>query len=210
MKFFLNTKKYWSSPDFCLSVLRSGAAFLFVLFLNYYAVRWATQLAGEPIDDLFFTLLPLRDTSLLDYYLALYVQYVATIWAFIESRRLPFFLWSLAALILTRAWFINLTHLGLPEGGVPTLSFFTQGGDLFFSGHVALPYLTALVYWEYRPVRYIFLGLAILMGIEVLIGRQHYSIDVFAAPFITYGVYCLVQKFFSFNKQSVMTETVGE
>ena len=202
MIFLSNAKKYWANPEYCLSILKSGTIFSLSLLLNYYAVRLATRQAGEPVDDLFFMLLPMADTSFLDYYLALYVQYAATLWAFVESRRLPFFLWTLSMLIVVRAWFINLTHLGIPEGGVPTVSFFTQGGDLFFSGHVALPYLVALVYWEYKPVRYIFLGLSILMGIEVLVGRQHYSIDVFAAPFITYGVYCLVRKFFLINENS--------
>src|SRR5258708_19171404 len=44
--------------------------------------------------------------------------------------------------------------------------------------------------------RRFFLVLAFLFGISVLLAHVHYSIDVFAAPFITYGVFVITSRLF--------------
>ncbi len=193
---FSHTRLFFRDPVYCLEVLKSAAFFAAALILNYFAVRWATATAGPAVPDLLLDWLPMRDTRVIDYYGTLYLEYAVLFYALVQAGRLPFFLKALTALIVTRALFINLTHLGIPAGAEPTISFFTQGGDLFFSGHVALPFLAALVYWEFRKIRLIFLVGTLIMAGEVLLGHQHYSIDVLAAPFITYGIYRLVSKMF--------------
>jgi hypothetical protein len=60
--------------------------------------------------------------------------------------------------------------------------------DLFFSAHTALPYLAFLLVrgtW----IRLSFLLISLLLASAVLLGRLHYSIDVFAAFFITYALH---------------------
>ncbi len=189
--------KYWRDPVFGLNFLKAGSFFAFAIIVNYYAVRYATTHAGPSVPDAVLDIIPMMDTWQIDYYLAMYLLYAAFLFAVFLPQHLLFLLQSLSLLIVTRSVFINLTHLGIPAGTTPTMSFFTQGGDLFFSGHVAMPFLAALVFWDIRPIRYFFLFAAAFMGGEVLLGHQHYAIDVFAAPFITYGVFVISQKVFS-------------
>jgi len=73
--------------------------------------------------------------------------------------------------------------------------FFT-GDDLFFSGHVGLTYLMALLLWDTPRLRYIYLAISIMFAAVVLLGHLHYSIDVFAAYFITYSIYILSTRLF--------------
>lgn len=186
----------WQQSAFLLSLLQALSLAAFALTVNYFAVRYATSFAGPAVPDIVFRYIPRMEFMWLDSYGALYLEYAILIFAVIRTRSLVFFLKSMAVLILVRDVFINMTNLGIPEGTVPTTSFFTQGGDLFFSGHTALPIMAALVFWHMPKVRYFMIGIAILLGTEVLIGRQHYSIDVFAAPFIVYGVYEICRRVF--------------
>ncbi len=74
----------------------------------------------------------------------------------------------------------------------PLIDSIAYGGgvfakDLFFSGHVAT--LTLLALLEDRPwVKVLIILGAVLVGWLLLIQRVHYSIDVMAAPFFTYGI----------------------
>jgi hypothetical protein len=121
---------------------------------------------------------------------------------------IPFALKSAALFILIRSAFITLTHLG----PFPTHSYINQeaffsplnlGSDFFFSGHTGLPYLMALVFWEYKFIRNVCLAASVVFGVSVLLGHLHYSIDVFSAYFITYSIFHISQKFFA--KDYVMT-----
>jgi membrane-associated phospholipid phosphatase len=74
------------------------------------------------------------------------------------------------------------------------------GGDLFFSGHTGLPFLIALIYWDHKTYRIIFITLAAIFGSVALMGHLHYSIDVFAAFFITYAIYHIAMQIFKKDK----------
>jgi len=107
-------------------------------------------------------------------------------------------------LIIIRSFFMTLTHLKTPldaiygvfPGAISLLAF---QNDLFFSGHTAVPFLGFLVYRGHK-IRWLFLLGSIIMGITVLLMHQHYTIDVFAAYFITYGTYKLAKFFSPFKK----------
>ena len=94
---------------------------------------------------------------------------------------------------IVRSIFVSFTHLRAPLDAVsftfpwPFNQFVFQN-DLFFSGHVALP-LVGFFVFKGEKIRYMFLGLSILMAFTVLAMHRHYSIDVFAAYFIVYGTY---------------------
>jgi membrane-associated phospholipid phosphatase len=101
-----------------------------------------------------------------------------------------------ALLLLTRSFFINLTHIGIFPDSIPLSSSVTYGGDLFFSGHTAFCVLSALIFWEKPILRYSFFTLAVVLGLGAILGHYHYSIDVFSAPFFAYGIYIISKKFF--------------
>jgi len=103
---------------------------------------------------------------------------------------------------LLRACFIILTPLGMPDEqhqkiATSMLQSITYGGnDFFFSGHVAFPFLLALIFWKNRFMRIIYLLLAALLGAAVLAEHVHYSIDVFGAPFVVYCIWAAYNKYF--------------
>jgi hypothetical protein len=97
--------------------------------------------------------------------------------------------------------FVSLTHIGpyptklVLESNL--LDFITTGNDLFFSGHTGLPFLIALIYWDHVYIRRLFIIASIVFGAVVLLSHLHYSIDVFAAFFITYAIYHIALLVFS-------------
>lgn len=172
------------------------------LIVNYITGLYATRNAGNSVTDLLLNNLPVFDVDVFFVYsaIALLVFIIVLIWR--EPERLPFVIKSIALFVLIRAIFITFTHLGPIPDGIPLPSdnpirWFTFGGDFFFSGHTGLPFLMALIFWEEKIIRYILLATSILFGAVVLLGHLHYSIDVFAAFFITYGIADLAKKFFA-------------
>ncbi len=123
---------------------------------------------------------------------------------FFKPEIVPFGLKTFSILILLRCGFINLTHIGPPVGffydgmkvGGSVIADLLFRNDLFFSGHTAYPYLGFLVFKESK-IRWVLLAGSILMAITVLLMHVHYSIDVFAAYFITYGTYRLSDMIFN-------------
>ena len=89
-----------------------------------------------------------------------------------------------------RSWHIS-RHRSLR-----TMRISNTHNDLFFSGHVGLPFLVALIFWRYTYLRYYFLLFALIASVTVLLGHLHYSIDVFSAFFITYGIFEIAKRFF--------------
>lgn len=182
-----------------VGVVVFGYIFLFLCYdINVIAGKVATRFAGPPIPDTLFDFLPKMNTSFIHDTLSTGFFYTRNFLLLLFPTRILFAIFSLGTLTLTRALFINMTHLGIPDGAHPIMSGGTFGGDLFFSGHVAYPFLLALVFWDIRFLRFSFLALTFLFGASSILGRYHYTIDVFAAPFITYGVYILCKKLFEF------------
>ena len=79
----------------------------------------------------------------------------------------------------------------------PFVQFFAKGDiltkDLFFSGHTGTLFLIFLLA-ENKTLKTIFLILTLMVGTAVLLQHVHYSIDVFVAPFVTYGSYKIIKK----------------
>ncbi len=78
---------------------------------------------------------------------------------------------------------------------------FTFGSDLFFSAHAGLPFLMALIFWQNKKLRYIFIALSLIFGAVVLLGHYHYTIDVLSAFFITFGIYRIAINLFKKDYQ---------
>ncbi len=121
-----------------------------------------------------------------------------------QQEKLPFTMKSYALLLTVRACFILLTNFGPPDGhiyqfveaGSSVIDEFSFKNDLFFSGHTAVPFLAFLLFRESK-IRFVFLFSTIIQAITVLLMHVHYSIDVFAAPFITYGIYAFSNHIFN-------------
>ena len=189
-------------PTTLREYLVGGTALAAAMLINLAAGKMADA-AGEAAGtspDLLLGWLPHRDTSVLFIYgftfFLLWLSYAAVRY---ERRRIPRILWAYAVLVIVRSFFIILTPMNVPPGqavvaGDPLFEvfgrFLTFKHDLFFSSHTALPFLAFLLFrgpW----VRLSFLAISLVLGATVLVGRFHYSIDVFAAFFITYGLHKL-------------------
>ena len=128
-----------------------------------------------------------------------------------QPKKIPFVLKSIALFVFIRSIFITLTHIGpFPDETLfssnPARWFnkFAFGGDLFFSAHTGLPFLMSLVFWDNKTLRYIFIVTAAFFGAIVLLGHFHYSIDVFAAFFITYAIFHMAE--FIFEKDRLVSK----
>jgi hypothetical protein len=110
-----------------------------------------------------------------------------------RPNRLPFALKSMALFLLIRSVFVALTHIAPspidPQKPAPFFNSIFYGSDQFFSGHTGLPFLAALAFWHIPQWRAFYLALTAFFGSIVLLGHYHYSIDVLAALFITYGIF---------------------
>jgi len=123
----------------------------------------------------------------------------------LRPRYLLFGMKAIALFIIFRAFFISLTHIGVyPAGfspgsnnmGYDFYKLTTFQGNLFFSGHTGFPFLIALIFWDNNFLRRSYLILTVAFAAAVLLAHVHYSIDVFAAPFIVYGVFVITAKLF--------------
>lgn len=196
-------KQYWTQKKYQSSSLVGLVLFLASLVANRYASFYATAQASNPVTDLLLDNLPVMRVEWI-------VNDVAALFGFSmlflilwQPRRIPFILKAIALFIFIRSGFITFTHLApFPERVYLDPSDFfgtlTYGGDYFFSGHTGMSFLFALIYWQEKWVRYFCLGISALLSIGVILGHLHYSIDVFAAFFITYGVFVLAQRFFPY------------
>lgn len=175
--------------------------FVVSLVINYVAGEYASAQAGSAVRDIILDQLPVFNvTGIFVYGIAAFFGLVAVLIVW-ELHKSPFVLKSISLFILVRSFFIILTHIGpsLPMAYLSINSianYFTFTGDLFFSAHTGLPFLLTLIFWENKLLRFVFLAFSLGLGIVVLLGHLHYSIDVFSAFFITYGIFEISKKIF--------------
>ncbi len=179
-----------------------GLFLLIVSFIiNNYASLYATQMANKAVSDLILDNINMYDVSIIHVYAALSFWLIFILHTVLyRPGSIPFISKTAALFILVRSCFICLTHIGAPINNltIPSFSsFFIYNGDLFFSGHVGGPFLLALIFWHQARLRYFYLLTTLFFAYIVLAGHIHYSIDVAAAPFITYCVYQFALYFFS-------------
>jgi membrane-associated phospholipid phosphatase len=207
--YFKNWKKLLGNPGYLSSLIFGVICLVFSYFFYQVVIRYVDSFRNlPPLGDFIHDLLPIADMRFVYIYGLILAVFTLIVYIIIwRPHLLPFFLKLIAFVYITRSFFIMLTHLGPPAGFfLPMVAGDFQGlpiddllhtNDLFFSGHVAYPFMAALlVRKENRFLYYMFLAISVLMGFTVLIMRVHYSIDVFAAFFIVYGVYSATYYFF--------------
>lgn len=206
---------FWTRAH--LRSLWGGLALLaLALVVQIVLGRFSSRVAvnAAPVRDLFLDNLPLIDLT------PLIVGGAMALWVFacglliVHPRRLLFAMKAIALYIISRAFFFSLTHVGPyplayspgPHNhGYGLYHLITFQGNFFYSGHTAFPFLLALIFWDERYLRYIFLFLSAFFGITVILAHVHYSIDVFAAPFIIYGMFAVTERLFPQDRALLAT-----
>ena len=193
-------RHYAPQREFRVSVVLSILTFIASLVVVFYAIGYATESASNSVTDIVLSNVPLFDVDgLFVYGTGLLIVFIGLL-VFAHPKRIPFALHSMALFFFIRAGFISLTHLApFPIETVSTFDLGTLtsrmffGGDLFFSGHVGITFLFALLFWKEKNIRIIFLLWSAFFSVVVLLGHLHYSIDVASAFFITYGIFHIAE-----------------
>jgi len=193
---------YFRDRFFLKSFLGSWILLGVSLVINFYATVYATERASNPVTDIILNNIRVYDVDMIFLYGPVLLFVFLLYLLIVNPQKLPFVLKSISLFVLIRSGFITMTHVGpFPTRLIldPTsfIAHFTSGNDLFFSGHTGLPFLLALIFWQNKRLRPIFVGFSILFGAVVLLGHLHYSIDVMSAFFITYAIYHLAKYFFA-------------
>ena len=169
--------------------------------------RFSSRVAVDApsVRDIFLDNLPLVNLSPVIVGGAIVLWVSAWVLLIVKPRYLIFSTKAIALYVISRAFFFSLTHIGpyplqyapsVHNEGYRFYHLITFSGNFFYSGHTAFPFLLALIFWDNKYLRYLFLILTVFFGASVLLAHVHYSIDVFAAPFIVYGMYIITAKLF--------------
>jgi hypothetical protein len=195
-----------------------AAAYIVEHYANLYAIDLASRPTSHHVGDLLLDNLPVINLNFMIIEGALLAIALGMIFVLLRPRYILFCIKTIALFIMTRAIFTSLTHVGIyPQHIAPGLGFFDgvylylnlQTG-FFFSGHTGLPFLMGLIFWEERRARIAFLLLSALGAAAVLFAHVHYSIDVFAAPFMAFGIFEMSKRFFASDYKLAMdTHTKG-
>jgi hypothetical protein len=194
-------KFFWSQKHFLLNVFLGLLLLTASLFTTYYANFYTTIHASNSVTDIILDNIPIVNVDVVYSEGATVFLIILLIIALYEPRRIPFELKSIALFYLVRSAFVILTHLGPPPfesylDPTDLIHKLSSGDDLFFSMHTGLPFLMALIFWDEKKFRYLFLFFTIVGAATVLLGHLHYSIDVFSAFFISFGIFHASKKIF--------------
>lgn len=183
-------------------ILLSLVFLIIAVYLNLLAGNYVNRTKGVVAPDLILDYLPVVNLTFFYSYGMILVLVTLFLYPLLfKIHKLHDTISQFSLLIMTRSIFICFTHLTPPAGALPItspnfLSPFFFNNDLFFSGHTAVPFLGFLLFKDSK-IKYFFLASSIVLASVVLLMREHYTIDVFSAFFITYGTFIIGEKFFS-------------
>jgi hypothetical protein len=191
---------FWKDRTILYHTFLSVGLLAISLYLIYFARIYTSDYLDNVVPDLILDHVPVIDVSYIFFqgaFLLIVSLAAILIW---EPRYIPFALEASALFAFARSFFMVMTHLSAPateyykyvehEHHVTNVVFtLSSGNDLFFSGHAGFPFLLALVFWQRRYIRWFYLCCSFIGSVAVLLGHLHYSIDVFSAYFIAFGVY---------------------
>lgn len=186
--------KWWVATVAIATVL------LLLSYTLYTKLGWVADQRALPVgDDWLLRRLPLVDTlPILSWGWFGLHAYAGAAAAAYSPKRVPFLLFTLALYIAVRSAFVFLSPIGAPHGMVDMrlhdflfsriLGTWTFTNEFIFSGHTSIPFLFCL-FFRTRGLKTLMLAGSVLMGMCVLLSRNHYTVDVLAAYLVTYSIY---------------------
>jgi PAP2 superfamily C-terminal len=174
-----------------------------LLYLPHYFHSVIGPRPGWQLQDPILNLFIPQDFSVLIFTLIYLSLFIVLLGLIKKPYLISLGLGSYLVVTIARMITMYLFTLEPPDGIIvlqdPFIDRLAYGGnvftkDLFFSGHMATLTLLGLV--EERPwAKRIVVGCTLVAGVLIIIQRVHYTIDVLAAPVITYGIIKLVNQF---------------
>ncbi len=185
----------------------------------FYSDNYASLSASNSVTDIILSNTRVYEVSGVFVYGGVLLVTCLTLLIIMRPRYLPFTIKAIAFLYFVRSITVSLTHIGAyPYRATldassyfitsPLFRMYFTGDDLFFSGHVAFPFLMSLIFWDTVVLRIVFLTASIIFAVAVLLGHFHYSIDVFSAYFITYCIYLMARRVFRKDFVRITEHTV--
>jgi len=176
----------------------AAALIIFAIAITLYLLAgdYVSEHAGIAVPDLILDSIGPYDLGFI--FVWLYILVIALFLIhpiIINPREFPYILNMFSLFIAVRSWFILFTHLIPPHDAIivhfPSyFNLLNFSNDMFFSGHAGLTFLGFLIYRRYsKTMSYFMLASSFVLAITVLLMHVHYSIDVFSAYFIAYGIY---------------------
>jgi len=169
--------------------------FIIAIIVSFIAGNYVDKAITTPVNDLILDHIPTLNIGFLFVYGIIAILVAIAIYTiFIKVKDFHIVLSQFSLLILVRSFFIILTHLEKPINALPLnhlpkiYDFFNFYNDLFFSNHTAMTFMAFLIFRK-EKIGIFFLIATFVMAVTVLFAHVHYSIDVFASFFITYGIY---------------------
>lgn len=211
-EFFSKLVHHWKvllkDRAYVISLLMGFAVLFGAVVVNEFASTFKDASTYAPVGDLLLDGLPTYNLEFL-FTWGFYGVLLAIIFypLIFKPEIAPFVLKTFGILLLARSAFMILTNFGPPEGffynqeilingAIESSSIFRYRNDLFFSGHTSTPFLAFLLF-KNTKFKWFMLLASFVMAATVLLMHVHYSIDVFAAYFIAYGVYAFSDKVFN-------------
>ncbi|MBX7151825.1 sphingomyelin synthase family protein [bacterium] len=189
----------WKDPKFLAELILSFVAMVISLNIFSHFLDWVELRGGAPLDDPILAALSPQDVT---WYTFVFI-YGAIITAFVaclfRPKHMAIAFQTYTIMVFIRMIAMYLTPLEAPRAIIiladPFVEFFGTGKpltrDLFFSGHTATMFILFLTAAQKKVRIALFVG-TIVVGSLVILQHVHYSIDVFAALFFSYGAYRIV------------------
>ena len=203
-------KTYFTDKKFLLTFFGGLALLSVSLVVQFLVSGYVTRASSGSVTDIILSNTRVYDVGGIFVWGSVILTLFCVVIALRRPNYLPFLMKSIALFTLIRSLFVSLTHISpFPTHALIDSTFFTNtvftgiftGNDLFFSGHTGIPFLLALIFWENKNLRIIFLSFSIMFAIVVLLGHLHYSIDVLSAYFITFTIFHLCRAVFKADWQ---------
>ncbi|CCH54538.1 hypothetical protein BN8_03719 [Fibrisoma limi BUZ 3] len=198
--------------DIAWRVARQSAAFRKKLVIGIVALvllliafpfffQSIEQHTGPVLNDWVLSQLPARDMSLPIFLIIWSTGFLLLIRARHSPVIFMTFVYSYVVVSLSRMVSISLVPLNPPEGLIPLIdplsnafygrTFITK--DLFYSGHTSTIFLMFLCLRR-RGDKLFALAGSFAVGLLLLIQHIHYTVDVLAAPLLTYLFYRIAKR----------------
>lgn len=203
--FLISHKAFWEK-DTIQSLVIGVVFFCMALVIQNIANNYVLSIQGTPVTDTILNILPTWDINAFIILFSLSFTLMIFVIIFSNPKYLLFSIKAVATFLIIRSFFISLTHLGdYPQHIIFDTNiiwyrlyniFYNTQNDFFFSAHTGLPFLMGLIFFRAPFLRNICFFVSYILGVSVLIGHIHYSIDVFSAPFMSYGIFRLSRLLF--------------
>lgn len=198
-------KTFFSDKSFLISFFGGLLLLTVSLVVQFFVSGYTDNIPSTPVTDLILSNIRVYDVDGIFVWGSVLLLFIGVFVGLKQLKCMPFAMKSVALFVLIRSFFVILTHISsFPTRIAIDSPFFNHeffngiftGNDLFFSGHTGLPFLLALIFWNTKTLRTVFLGFSVLFAIVVLLGHIHYSIDVASAYFITFTIFHICKSLF--------------